>query len=167
MALKVFDLACENSHVFEGWFRSHEDYHLQLEQGLLRCPLCNSQHVEKQLSAPRLNLRHGRGESSDATSSPTELNSTVAQAAVPSPVDNKREHRSALQAQMLKQLRDVIKNTDDVGDQFVTEARKMHEGDVPERAIRGSATVQEYQELREEGIAVVPIPEFLSEDKLN
>lgn len=52
-------------------------------------------------------------------------------------------------------------------DQFVTEARKMHEGDVPERAIRGSATAQEYQELREEGIAVVPIPEFMNDDKLN
>lgn len=166
MALKVFDLACENAHVFEGWFRSHEDYDQQVERGLLSCPLCNSQRIEKKLSAPRLNLKHGRSRSASATES-TESSAQTASASASAPTETDATNLVALQAEVLKQIRQVIKNTDDVGDQFASEARKMHEGEVPERAIRGSATAEEYQELREEGIAVLPIPEFMDDDRLN
>ena len=53
---------------------------------------------------------------------------------------------------------DVIANTEDVGTQFVSEARKMHYGETQERSIRGQATADETQELLEEGISVLPLP---------
>ena len=49
-------------------------------------------------------------------------------------------------------------SSEDVGGQFAQEARKMHYGDVPERAIRGQATLHEAAELLDEGIAVIPLP---------
>ena len=147
MALKVFDLQCELHHVFEGWFRSHDDYEQQVQQQLLRCPFCNSLQIEKKLSAPRLNLSH----------------TTHRESASSQVTDN----TTAIQAQWLQQIKAMIKKTEDVGDNFVSEVRKMHEGDVPERAIRGSATKDEYQELQSEGIDVLPIPDYLDEDKLN
>lgn len=155
MALKVFDLACEQGHVFEGWFKSHEDYDTQLERGLLRCPMCDSAKVAKQLSAPRLNLKHGVGQ---AAAGLTE--SPISKQTGPNDV-------AALQAQWVQQVKQWIKSTDNVGENFATEARKMHEGQIPERAIRGSATPEEYESLQEDGIDILPIPTFLDEEKLN
>ena len=55
-------------------------------------------------------------------------------------------------------VRHVISNTEDVGEQFPTKARKMHYGDAEHRNIRGKATPEETQELMEEGISVLPLP---------
>lgn len=50
MALKVFDLQCEQGHVFEGWFGSHEDYDAQQARGQIACPVCESSRITKRLS---------------------------------------------------------------------------------------------------------------------
>ena len=71
-----------------------------------------------------------------------------------------------MQAAMLKQLREVLRQTENVGERFATEARRIHHGDAPERPIRGVATQQERQSLAEEGIAVAPIPALLDDDRL-
>lgn len=57
----------------------------------------------------------------------------------------------------------VLANTEDVGNQFAQEARKIHYGEVPERGIRGQATLTETESLIDEGIAVqaLPLPEAL------
>lgn len=161
MALKVFDLQCENQHVFEGWFNSSQGYEDQKQRGLLNCPICSSQQIEKKLSAPRLNLRHGR----DGDSSTVSLTAVAdsADSAIPAEPTNMAE----LQAAVFNHIKQVIKNTDDVGEDFASEARKIHEGDAPERAIRGSATQEEYQELQDEGITVIAIPDILDDTKLN
>jgi len=63
-----------------------------------------------------------------------------------------------LQKAWLKMVHHVMANTEDVGTEFVSEARKMHYGEKEERSIRGQATPDETQELLEEGIAVLPLP---------
>jgi hypothetical protein len=54
--MKVLDLKCTHQHVFEGWFASEDDFQAQRGRGLVSCPICGDAQVEKQLSAPRLNL---------------------------------------------------------------------------------------------------------------
>ena len=54
--MKVLDLQCRHGHVFEGWFGSEDDFQSQRERGLVQCPMCADSHIEKRLSAPRLNL---------------------------------------------------------------------------------------------------------------
>ena len=59
--MKVFNLRCSLDHRFEGWFASEDDYRRQIERGMLVCPLCGNQSVDRLPSAPRLNVsRTGR-----------------------------------------------------------------------------------------------------------
>ncbi len=58
--MKVLDLRCAQDHRFEGWFASDEDEASQRERGLLACPLCGDDDVQRLPSAPRLNLSAAR-----------------------------------------------------------------------------------------------------------
>ena len=66
--------------------------------------------------------------------------------------------RAAMQARVLKALREVMANTEDVGTRFADEARAMHNGEVEHRHIRGQTSPQEALELMEEGIEVIALP---------
>jgi len=159
MALKVFDLQCEHGHVFEGWFASHEDYDKQQQRGLLSCPVCQSAVVARKPSAARLNL----GQSAPAHSgqaAPVEKPRDADNVATVSPEIVK------LQAAWLRRLRAVVHAAQDVGPRFSEEARRMHAGETQERAIRGTATPQEREALAADGIAVMPVPDFLDDDRL-
>ena len=148
--MKVLNLQCSHQHVFEGWFASEDEFVSQRASGLLVCPLCSDTAVEKMLSAPRLNLGGSR---------PDEAPASPAQQVVASPQGHE------LQAAWLKVARRIMAETDDVGTQFAEEARKIHYGEVPERGIRGQASLAQTQALIEEGIAVLPLalPEALKE----
>lgn len=51
----VFDLRCQDSgDVFEAWFQSTADYERQKARGLVQCPACRSDRIEKAPMAPRL-----------------------------------------------------------------------------------------------------------------
>ncbi|MBI3069387.1 MAG: DUF1178 family protein, partial [Betaproteobacteria bacterium] len=64
-----------------------------------------------------------------------------------------------LGAELVANLIDkVIENTEDVGRAFPEEARKIHYQEAPERRIRGTASPQEVEALKEEGIEVVALP---------
>jgi hypothetical protein len=140
--MKVFDLMCEHGHEFEGWFASAQDYESQLKGGLLVCPMCESSSIQKKLSAPRLNLGASTPASTDVTMS-----------------NNAAAHEVAgLQKKWLTAAREFLKNTEDVGERFVQEARKIHYQEAPERPIRGVASPQQAQELADEGIEVFSIP---------
>ncbi len=52
----------------------------------------------------------------------------------------------------------ILAATVDVGSEFPAEARKIHEGDAPERAIRGQASLEEARALVEEGVSILPMP---------
>ena len=62
-------------------------------------------------------------------------------------------------------VREVMAKTEDVGDRFAAEARKMHYGEAEERGIRGQATREEAKGLLDEGISVfsLPLPPALKE----
>lgn len=160
MGLKVFDLQCEHGHVFEGWFHSDQSYEQQLAKGELVCPVCSSDQVEKQLSAPRLNVRHLHQQRS-ATEVPQSAEDKQSVAA-PS-----EQEIARLQAELLQQLRTAVRGADDVGEQFTEEARRIHRGESEERSIRGVASTNELKELHEEGIEVMPIPRYLDDEQLH
>ena len=59
----------------------------------------------------------------------------------------------------LEKLRRHVETTSDyVGMSFAAEARAMHEGTRPERAIHGEARIDEARKLLEDGIPVAPLP---------
>ncbi len=143
--MKVLDLQCEQHHRFEGWFASEQDYADQLARGLVACPVCASASISKRLSAPRLSLGHHKQ---------SEEGRTDARQSVMAPGSPEQ----ALQAAWLAMAKRIVDNTDDVGEDFADEARKMHYGEAPERGIRGQATREQTEALAEEGIEVMPLP---------
>jgi hypothetical protein len=172
--MKVLDLQCALGHTFEGWFGSQADYDTQRSQGLVTCPVCNDSDITKMLSAPRLNLGHGAvpdrtptqgapataagGLASIPSGRAVEVPSTA-----PTLPDVAPEALQQFQAAMVKMVRHVMANTEDVGPQFAEEARKIHYGEREERNIRGQATREETEALLDEGIDVMalPVPENL------
>jgi hypothetical protein len=134
--MKVLDLQCSAHHQFEGWFASEDDFQGQLGRGLVECPMCGDQAIAKKPSAPRLNLG----------------------AAAPARQEVMTAPDAKLQAAWLKMVRHVMANTEDVGERFAEEARKIHYGESEERGIRGQATPEQTQALLEEGVEVLPLP---------
>lgn len=148
--MKVLNLQCAHQHEFEGWFGSEDDYTSQLARGLVSCPMCGDVHIQKKLSAPRLNLRANRQEP-EAVAAPA-VNEVA--------MSNHGAHPdiAAMQARIMQALREVVANTEDVGERFADEARAMHHGEAEHRQIRGKASPQEALELMEEGIEVIALP---------
>lgn len=152
--MKVLDLQCRNGHVFEGWFASHEDFTSQSESGLLCCPVCDDVQIVKRLSAPRLNLG-ASASAATASGSPAEHGDRLP-AKRSQPIDPPTVEQ--MQAAWLKMVRHVVTHTEDVGERFAQEARKIHQGEAPERGIRGQATPEETEALLDEGIEILPLP---------
>ncbi len=153
--MKVFNLRCTLDHRFEGWFSSEADFRGQIDDGLLVCPICGNQTVERIPSAPRLSISKSR------IREPLAENSESAPAQVshqPAVADASPQRELTMQSMWLQAVRHVMANTDDVGDRFPEEARRIHYGEVDERAIRGRASKDEAEALREEGIEVMSLP---------
>lgn len=152
--MKVLDLHCSLDHRFEGWFASEDDFQSQLARALVACPVCGDKAIHKALSAPRLNLGAREPQAPGTPNLPAtasgQASSSTAMVAGNAP--------QALQAAWLRMVREVMASTEDVGERFAEEARRMHYGETDERSIRGQATRQEAVELLEEGIAVLPLP---------
>lgn len=137
-----YALACEQAHEFESWFPSSEAFETQRKRGFVTCPFCNSSKVDKQIMAPSV----ARTDKVPAAKPETQPVAVLS--------DQERELRAAL-----RKLREhVLKNSEDVGKNFVEEARKMHYGEAEERSIHGEADFEEARALVEEGIDVLPIP---------
>ena len=142
----VYDLCCAQEHRFEGWFASAEDFARQRDDALVRCPLCDDAAIERRPSA---NMQVGRAPRAAGRG---------AQAGRRAPGDHGRERRSASLLQLLRRL---VAETENVGRAFPEEARKIHYEEVPERGIRGQATHEEADALREEGIEFMSLPNLL------
>lgn len=143
--MKVLDLRCANGHSFEGWFGSEDDFLSQNGRSLIECPLCADRVIVRTPSAPRLNLSHARA---DASSSAQTVASEAAAA----------DGQASLQAQWIQAVRQALANTEDVGERFAEEARRIHYGESDRRGIRGVASAEERAALHDEGIEVMSLP---------
>ncbi|MGL6044804.1 MAG: DUF1178 family protein [Sandaracinobacteroides sp.] len=126
----VFDLKCGDDHVFEAWFQSSDSFVEQKARGLVQCPACGSQLVEKAVMAPAVGTK---GSQTRAFAS-------------------ERARIQAIKAELET-------NCDYVGRRFAVEARARFgkDGDQP-RGIYGEASLAEAASLMEDGIAVAPLP---------
>jgi hypothetical protein len=139
----IFELACRSDHRFEGWFASGEAYEAQESGGRLECPVCGSRDVVK--------IPHAKiavPQEAAASASPA-VPATSTQ-----PVPTPQERFQAVAALVQR----AIAESEDVGTAFPEEARRIHYEEVPSRAIRGVASVEETRELLDEGINVLPLP---------
>ncbi|MED5619990.1 DUF1178 family protein [Ideonella sp. BN130291] len=159
--MKVLNLQCANGHGFEGWFASEDDYQSQNGRALVECPLCADRVISRLPSAPRLNLSGAKAPALPSTAPKEASVAPAGAAAAPQAPPTPAE----MQALWLKAVRHVMANTEDVGERFADEARRIHYGEAEQRGIRGQATPEDAEALLEEGIevAALPLPKALKE----
>ncbi len=156
-----YSLRCSEGHSFDSWFQSADAYDKLAGAGMVSCAICGGSKVEKAIMAPR--VRPGRkavssvGESEGAYQ-PQEA-PVQAEPTPPAPVAGALSAPSSEMEQAIKELRKQIEdNSDYVGKDFVSEARAMHLGEAPSRAIHGEARLDEAKALIEDGVPVLPLP---------
>lgn len=165
-----YALGCEQEHEFEGWFSDSHEFGRLKSSGHLDCPICGSNKIEKLLMAPAVPKKSNSTpviepvpapETGAVVPAPSSSPTMVAMPELPAQLADAH-------AEIVEKVREfkkhVIDNSEDVGDKFVEEARKIHFGEAEKRGIYGKADVEEAVELLEEGIEVMPIPD-LPEDK--
>ena len=147
----VFDLTCGHGHRFEGWFASAEAFDEQKTATLVTCPVCNDPHVDR---LPSAQVRVPRGAARDNAEPSRE------------DAEDRPEHGgiAGISSEVIAKLREVVRNTENVGRRFPEEARKIHYNESPSRAIRGQASRDEARALSDEGIDFAPLPPFLGND---
>jgi hypothetical protein len=140
-----YTLTCDKDHHFESWFQSSAAFDALAEAGHLSCAICGSPQIRRALMTPSV---PNKGDNSDKTQNdaPTAL--------------------SAPNTELAALRKHLEESSDYVGMSFAKEARKMHDGEAPERAIYGEAKLDEAKKLIEDGIPVAPLP-FLPKRKAN
>ncbi len=149
----IYDLCCNNGHRFEGWFRSAEDFQQQSDRHLVSCPQCDSHDVRRVPSAVAI----GSGNTTEPAAAISNAGSTRSSTALmPAGTEVMALYRQLVQA--------IASSSEDVGAAFADEARKIHYNEAPERPIRGQASQDECEALRDEGIHVLHLPALKEED---
>ena len=181
-----YQLICDLTHEFEGWFQTGAAFDAQNEAGRVNCPVCDSVTVRRALMTPNLaspkrrrdDMRHlsaaetghhlgnqaGAITPSSQAASGQTASAHVA-ACKPAPSQTAPSKLSPSQAALgeaiaqLRQLQRKIKSEcRDVGTDFATEVRKMHYGDSKPENIYGHSSADERESLADEGIDIVTLP---------
>ncbi|HIU84564.1 MAG TPA: DUF1178 family protein [Candidatus Aphodousia gallistercoris] len=134
--MKVFNCVCEFGHEFEGWFDSVESLDEQIRARLVVCPYCNSTQIKRLPTASYVMASRDKAK----------------------PEYKAQELEAKLRSEALNAARELVKDSEYVGERFATEARAVHSGRAPMRTIHGRCTAEQAEELLEEGIAVLPLP---------
>ncbi|NHB75207.1 DUF1178 family protein [Rhodobacter calidifons] len=146
-----YSLRCRNDHGFDSWFKGADAFAALQAAGQIACPVCGSTEVRKDLMAPAVRparKAHGAG-----------LREGDGRPDLTAPASELEEKLAALRRQ-------IEENSEYVGMNFAAEARRMHAGEAPGRAIHGEARPDEARALIEEGLPVTPLP-FLPARKVN
>jgi hypothetical protein len=127
----VLNLICIAGHRFDGWFASVDAYQDQANRHLVNCPSCNSSEIQRLPSTPHVAKHREPGVSANGIGE----------------ID-----------QLMETLQRMADSSEDVGDLFADEARRIHYDEAPIRNIKGHASGDEVKGLLEEGIQIFPIP---------
>ena len=139
-----YKLICKSCDLsFDSWFSSSKEYEKLKKKNFLNCHNCNSKKVEKTLMAPQLINKSIREKSENKTIKFKYINKKI------------------------KEYQNFIKNNFEyVGENFAYEARSIHyDNKKNKKGIYGTASKDEVDQLKEEGIDTEIIPWI--EDKSN
>ena len=131
-----YNLKCENEHEFESWFSNSDEFEKLNLIGLLECIYCSSKKIKKSIMAPMVSFSK-----KDEIQIET-INKKLK--------NEKNKHMN---------LRNYIeKNFEFVGADFSKKVRDIYYDKKNKKAIYGTTTLKEREELAEEGIDLLSIP---------
>mgnify|MGYP001212957086 FL=1 len=131
-----YNLKCHNDHEFESWFSNSEEFDNLNKKKLLECIYCSSKKIIKSIMAPRISNSKKNDEQIEIINQ-----------------DFKNEKN-----QLLKLRKYIEKNFDYVGKDLSKKVREIYYDKKNKKAIYGTASQKERDELAEEGIDLVSIP---------
>ena len=124
-----YALTCAKGHAFEAWFRNSAAYDKQAASKEVICPECGSADISKAPMAPGI-----------------------------APSRKSAGHDQKVLEALRATRNEVLKDAEDVGDNFASEARKIHYKETAERGIYGRATDEEAKALNDEGVEFTRLP---------
>ena len=131
-----YNLKCHNDHEFESWFSDSKEYDKLNKKILLECIYCSSKKIKKSIMAPTIL-------NSKEKNKQTEIINR----------DFKDEKNKLLN------LRKYIeKHFEYVGKDFSKKVREVYYDKKSKKAIYGTTSPKEREELAEEGIDLLSIP---------
>ena len=129
-------LTCHKEHEFESWFSDSEEFEKLNKRGLLECIYCSSQKIKKSIMAPMISNSQIKDQKN---------------LKITSELKNEKYN--------LLKLREFIeKNFEYVGRDFSKKAREIYYDKKSKKAIYGTTSQEERDELAEEGIDLMSIP---------
>ncbi len=131
-----YNLKCHNDHEFESWFSNSEEFDKLNKKKLLECIYCSSKKIIKSIMAPRISNSKKNNEQIEIINH-----------------DFKNEKN-----QLLKLRKYIEKNFDYVGKDLSKKVREVYYDKKNKKAIYGTASQKEREELAEEGIDLISIP---------
>lgn len=169
-----YQLICEMTHEFEGWFQTSTAFDEQNNAGFVTCPVCDSAKIRRALMTPNIASPKRRRDPvtieapPQISAAPSTAHGAAPIAATSSPQKPvptsppKAAMTAAAFGEAMAQLRQLQRKIKaecrDVGTDFAAEARKIHYGDSPAENIYGQSTAEEREQLADEGIDVVAMP---------
>ena len=171
-----YALQCDAGHGFESWFADGAAFDSLSLAGQLSCPFCGSAAISKALMVPSVRpARNAKPQAQPGAAASAEAPAgTAGNGAAPAGVTPPAPPAAGQIAERLGELeqalaalrRQVEENSEYVGGNFAAEARRIHDGDAPERAIYGEAKPDEARKLVEDGVQIAPLP-FVPRRKTN
>ena len=131
-----YNLKCHKDHEFESWFSNSKEFDNLNKKELLECIYCSSKKISKSIMAPMI-----------SNSKKNEKQIEIINQ------DLKNEKN-----QLLKLRKYIEKNFDFVGKDFSKKVREVYYDKKSKKAIYGTASKKEREELAEEGIDLLSIP---------
>ncbi|NOZ41699.1 MAG: DUF1178 family protein [Alphaproteobacteria bacterium] len=155
----VFDLRCEDNHVFEAWFQNSDAYESQVSEGHIHCPFCGSSSIVKSLMSPNIVVK-------SASARPRETGGDDYMVAASAHVPETMEASAEDVKRALKHMHDTMKKfrshvkkeCEYVGENFASEVRAIHVGEAESRGIYGEVSLEETEDLLNDGIDILPVP---------
>ncbi len=130
-----YNLKCQNDHEFESWFSNSREFEKLKKNFLLECIYCNSKEINKSIMAPMISSLK-KNEKLDGINE-----------------DFKKE-----KDHLLKLRNYIEKNFEYVGKDFGKKVREVYYDGKNNKAIYGTTTSKERDELAEEGVDLFSIP---------
>ena len=131
-----YNLKCHNDHEFESWFSNSKEYEKLCKKRFLECIFCSSKKINKSIMAPTI------------------LNSKEKD----NQTDKINKNLKSKKNKLLSLRKYVEKNFDYVGKDFGKKVREIYYDKKSKKAIYGTTTPDERNELAEEGISLLSIP---------
>ena len=131
-----YNLKCHNNHEFESWFSDSSEFEKLKKKKLLECIHCSSKIITKSIMAPMISVVKRKNN------------------------EIKKLNKLLLsERDKLQKLRNYVeKNFENVGSNFSKKVREIYYDKKNQKAIYGTTTQKERDELNEEGIDLLSIP---------